>query len=49
MVWVLKWLKKNREVVLSYLLNRYLLVVRIAGSQPAGPGSNPGNGNFSYG
>ena len=25
---------------------RYGLVVRIAGSHPAGPGSIPGNGNF---
>ena len=32
--------------ILGYLPLRYGLVVRIAGSHPAGPGSIPGNGNL---
>ena len=32
--------------ILDLYIFRYGLVVRIAGSHPAGPGSIPGNGNY---
>jgi hypothetical protein len=35
-------------IIISYVSFRYGLVVRIAGSHPAGPGSIPGNGKLFF-